>query len=189
MSPVSRPFQNGDEGAEREQVWEHVAHLVHEIDAQIVVVDADVDVHAADHEASYHLLEIVLDRLVALLLGTPLLAPDRERVRRRRDEPQTVGTGHRCHSAAQPPQIGTGLADGGAHPGADLDLALQEFRSDLPFEQCLALGQHRWRRRMNEVARVRIDEQILLFDPDGEAGLLHGWEGSWRCEYGIESLW
>ena len=94
----------------------------------------------------------------------------------------------RCRAAAGD-RIGAGLADGGAHPGADLDLALQEFRGHLSFEQRLALREHLRRGLMDEVAGVRIDEQILLFDPDGEARLLHGKEGSWRRGRGIEPLW
>ena len=141
---------------------------------QLVVVDADVDVHAADHETAHHLLEVPLDRLVALLLRAPLLAPGRERMGRRRDEPQPVGTGDRGHGAAQPLQLRSGLAHRGAYAGADLDLALQELRGHLPFEQRLALREHLRRRLVDEAAGMRVDEQVFLFDPYGEAGLLHG---------------
>ena len=153
---------------------EHVARLVHQVDAQIVVVDADVDVHAADDETPHHLLKVVLDRLVALLVGAFLLAPYRKRMGRRCDQPQPVRAGHRCDGAAQPLQIGTGFADGGAHPGTDLDLALQELGSHLPFEQPLALRKHLRGSFVNEVAGVRVDEEIFLLDPDGECWFTHG---------------
>ena len=37
-------------GREHQQVRQEVARLVHEVDAQLVVLDADVHVHAADDE-------------------------------------------------------------------------------------------------------------------------------------------
>ena len=61
------------------------------------------------------------------------------------------------------------------------DLALQELGGYLPFEQRLALRKHRRRCFVDEVARARIDEQIFLFNPDGEAGLSHGVEGPWKA--------
>ena len=167
------PLPERRRGAEREQMREHVAHLVHEVDAQLVVVDADVDVHAADDETAHDLLKILLDGFVALLVGAPLLAPDREWMRGGSDEAQSVGTGDRRHGAAQVLQVGAGLADGGAHAGADLDLTLQELRRHLPFQQGFALRKHRRRRLVDEGAGAGIDEQVFLFDSDGEARLVH----------------
>jgi len=43
-------------GREREQMRQEIGGLAEEIDAELVVVDADMNMHAADDEASHHLL-------------------------------------------------------------------------------------------------------------------------------------
>jgi hypothetical protein len=43
-------FGKGRGGRQHEQVRQEIARLVEEIDAQLVVLDADVDVHAADDQ-------------------------------------------------------------------------------------------------------------------------------------------
>ena len=44
-------FRERRGGREHQQVRQEIARLVHEVDAQLVVLDADVHVHAADDEA------------------------------------------------------------------------------------------------------------------------------------------
>ena len=48
-------------GREHEQMRQEVARLVHEVDAQLVVLDADMHVHAADDEAAADAGEILGD--------------------------------------------------------------------------------------------------------------------------------
>ena len=45
---LAAPERRG--GAERQQVRQEIGDLAHEIDAQLRVLDADMDMHAADHE-------------------------------------------------------------------------------------------------------------------------------------------
>ena len=67
-------------GREHEQVRQEVARLVHEVDAQLVVVDAGVHVHAADDEAPADAGEVAGNGLVAGALGGLLRTPRRERM-------------------------------------------------------------------------------------------------------------
>ena len=77
---------------------------------------------------------------------------------------------HPRNRLAQAPQVGGGLLHRGAHPGADLDLRAQEFRRDLGAEQVLTLCEQGLRRIGGEVQGLPVDQEILLFDADGEAG-------------------
>ena len=73
---------------------QHIARLLHQVDTQIVVFDTDMYVHAADHEALRHTLEIACKNLIALFLCMLLLTPGGKRMRRCRDDRQAVLFGH-----------------------------------------------------------------------------------------------
>ena len=72
--------------------------------------------------------------------------------------------------AAQMGQIGAGFGHSLADIGPDLDLALQEFRTDLPLKFLNAL-RHQGVRRCHEIQAVAVNKQVFLFDTKGEAGL------------------
>ena len=73
---------------------QEVARLVEQVDAQLVVFDADVHVHAADDEAAADAGQVLGERLVALALGVLLGAPAGERVGRGGDGGEVVFGGH-----------------------------------------------------------------------------------------------
>jgi hypothetical protein len=56
-------------------VREHVPDLVHQVDAQVLVLDPDVDVHAADHQLAGHHLEVSGEPLIPGLFCRFLLHP------------------------------------------------------------------------------------------------------------------
>ena len=62
-------------------------------------------------------------------------------------------------------RLGYGLA----HGRADLNLALQEFGADAAFQFRLAVG-HQRVGCGDEIARLAINEKILFFDSESEAG-------------------
>ncbi len=153
---------------------EDVGDLIHDVDAQIVVFHGDVHVHAGDHQAPDHVLEILLDDLIAFLRRALLQTPGGEGVGGGGDHGEPVVAGDTGHGLAQMRQVGSRLRDGLTDPGADLDLALEKLRRYLTFQGLLAGREHgRWR-LVDEVAGVRVHEQVLLLDADGEAGLWHG---------------
>jgi hypothetical protein len=64
-------------------VRQKIGGLAQEIDAQLVVRDADMDVHPANREAPPDALQIALQALVAHALSGLLRLPSRKRMRRR----------------------------------------------------------------------------------------------------------
>ena len=60
---------------DREQVREEVTGLVHHLDAPLAVGDAHVHMEAEDQELTDHVLELLLEDLVALVLGHQLVLP------------------------------------------------------------------------------------------------------------------
>ena len=63
-----------------------VGRLVHQVDAQLLVLDADVEVHAADHQALGERRHVAREQVVALLVDAALDAPVGERVGRGGDQ-------------------------------------------------------------------------------------------------------
>ena len=95
-------------GRQRQQVRQEVADLVHQVDAQVLVLDRGMDVHAADHLAPGQQPEVVGQRLVALLLGAALVGPGRDGVGRGGDDRHAV-LARRCRPpcrAAGPARCG-----------------------------------------------------------------------------------
>ena len=160
-------------GAQGQEVGQEVADLVHQIDAQVVVGDAHVDVHAANEQPPDRPLHVAREGVVPLLWDVVLLFPTGEGMGRGRDRRQAVAAGDFRDRGAQARQIGTGLPDPAANPGSDLDLGPHELGRDLPPEQGFALGHHRVRRFGGEIATEPIDEKVFFLDSDREFGFPH----------------
>ena len=126
-------------------------------------------------------LQVTSKDVVALLVGVLLLAPYRERVRRGRDGSETVAVGNFGYCATKADELLPDSGDVGADPRADFDLGTQELRTDLAFENRVAFVEHRIR-WLCKVARIQVDQEILLFDPDRKWGalLLPGLLPSWH---------
>ena len=54
---------------------QEIGRLAEQVDAQILVLDADMHMHAADHQPPRHVLEIAREHVVALLVGVLLARP------------------------------------------------------------------------------------------------------------------
>ena len=54
---------------------QEIGGLAEEVDAQVVVLDADMHMHAADQQPPRHLLQILGEHVVALLVGVLLASP------------------------------------------------------------------------------------------------------------------
>jgi hypothetical protein len=85
-----------------------------------------------------------------------------------------VAVGDLHDPPAKASQVGCCGRDIGRDLRPDLDLGPKELRSHLRAEDLLALLEDVGRRIRDEIARLGIDEQILLFDPDREGGTFHG---------------
>ena len=153
---------------------QEIRGLVEQIDPELVVLDADMDMHAADHQTARHVLEILGEDVVALLVGMLLGPPFGEGMggRRNRRQPELIGDA--ADRAAQMDELVARLRHGLAYAGADLDLRAQEFGADLSAQRFLALGEQRRRRLLGQVAAILVDEEIFLLDAEGEAWFLDG---------------
>jgi len=113
-------------------VGHEIADLAHQVDAQVGVLDAGVDVHAADCHAAGEALVLGAEDAIAVHVDRDLLAPVRPGVGRGGDHPHAefaCGLGNRLAELAN---FGTGVSNAVADAGADLDLALEELVGDPP---------------------------------------------------------
>ncbi len=85
------------------------------------------------------------------------------------DDAHTVLAGDGGHRPAKVRQVVARRRDGRADPGAHFDLALQELRRHLVLQRFLAGRKHGRRCLADEIARVRVDQEVLLLDAHGEA--------------------
>ena len=76
------PSQKGDEQDSASRCGRKYDELLHQVDAQLVVLQADVHVHAADDHAARGRLHLAGQRDVAVLVGVLLLDGARERMGR-----------------------------------------------------------------------------------------------------------
>src|SRR5216683_1078510 len=144
-----------------------IARLVHHLDACLTVGDADVDVQAEDEQLADHVLQLVLQDLVALGLGDLLVLPVRERVCPGGGDAQTGGLEQRRERAAQLRDLVVRLADVGADLRARLDDRLHHLGLDLLAESRCGGGEEG--RAVALQLPLPVDDLELLLDPDREA--------------------
>ena len=106
------PLQKRRGAAERQHMRQEVRDLVHQADAQIVIVDTDVNMHPADQHASDRLAQIAAQRVVAALARMRLVAPLAERMGRGGDRRIAKGLRRLGHTAPQIDQLGDGTGNG-----------------------------------------------------------------------------
>ena len=157
-------------GRERQQVRQEIGDLVQQVDAKLVVVDADMHVHAANHQAADHGLQVLGDNGVALLLGVGLFLPAGKRVRRGGDGRQAVFIGDLGDNGPDRRQVFVDFGDVGRDLGVDFDLRPQEFMRDNALDAFLAVLEQCFRRVAGDVPGLLVDEQVFLLDADGETG-------------------
>ena len=145
---------------------QEVAGLVHDLDPHLPVGYADVHVQPEDQQLADHVLELLLEQLVALQLGDLLLLPVREGVGARRGDPQAGRLEERRQCPPQAKDLSPGFVHAGADPGGDLDHRLQHLRLQL-------LAQRRFARRQQgadvrlQLSRL-VDDLELFLDPHGQ---------------------
>src|SRR6516162_5290201 len=159
---------------------EEIRGLVQEVDAQLVIGNADMDMQAADRQPPSDGLQISVQTRVAAALGGLLRVPAGKRMRRRGDRRQTAPRRHPGDRRAKPPQIGARLFEARTNPCPNFDLRAQKFRAYLPPEQPLAFRQHLRGRIADDIARGAVDEEILLLDAESEFRLRLSHLGSHR---------
>src|SRR4029077_12838025 len=134
--------------------------------ALLAIGDPDVDVQPEDEELADDVLQLLLEDLVALVLGDELLLPVRERVRPGGDEPEAVSLQERRERPTGVRDLLARFADVGADPRADLDDRLHHLRLHALFE--VRPGGTDERLAVALQLAVSVDDLELLLDADRE---------------------
>jgi len=142
--------------------------LSQKVDPQVVVLDAHMDMHAADDEAPHHVLEIVGKRVVALLVRVMLALPVGEGVSGRRDRRKPELVGDAGDGRAQMDEFVSHLGDRAADPRSHLDLRAQELRADLSAQGFFGFGEKRFGRLLDEIPGLLVDQEVLFLHADAE---------------------
>jgi hypothetical protein len=82
------------------QVRQEIGNLVHQIDAQIVVVDGHMDVLATHQKPASYVLQLLGQNVVALFVGFLLIAPIGERMGGGSNGGKAISVGNICHCPA-----------------------------------------------------------------------------------------
>ena len=147
---------------------QEIVDLIEQVDAQLLVLDADMDVHARDQEPPRHALHVAREDVVAFLVGVRLLRPAREGVGRGGDDGHAARLGGFGDLAAEVLQVFGGIGQRLGDLGADLDLRRDELGHDPAFEPGRQFVHHVLGPGAHEVTGLSIDEVVLLLDADGE---------------------
>src|SRR5262245_8160191 len=167
-------------------MWEKIAGLIEEIDAQLIVLNADVHVHAADHEAPPDAGQVLGNRLIARPLRGLLRTPARKGMGRGGDRRQAVLGGKISHRATQACELRARLARSLMHAGAHLDLGFEELARDLGLQSLLGGLEQGLRHLAHEIARRLVDEEVFLFDANAKGRILEG-HGQMLARFGWPS--
>ena len=130
-------------------------------------------VHAANQHPAHHACQILAQHIIAVLVSVVLFLPVRKRMTRGGNRGQPVFGRMFGNAGAQAFQIIAGLTNCLANLGADFDLALQEFGTDLTLEFSHAIVHHRLR-RLRQSKRFKINQQVFFFNANGEGGVCSG---------------
>ena len=76
---------------------QYIADLSHQINAQIIIIDADMNVHPTDHQPANHLLQLISQYVIALFTGMFLFSATGKGMGRGRHQAEVMVSGNRCH--------------------------------------------------------------------------------------------
>ena len=149
---------------EREQRRELREEPVHDLDRLVGIVDRHVDVHPEDQLAPCHVLELVDERVVAVLRRDPLPLEEAEGVGARRADAKALAPRHVADVPAQLGQLAHHVPGRVAHGRRDLEHGLHQLCVE-PLGELVALDRVEHHLDvLDEVERRRIEEHVLLLD-------------------------
>ena len=172
LRPVVLPIQNGELVDSAEHVRHEIARDVHRVDHEIAIFDADVHVCAEDQQALREVAEVLLHAHVPLERRDCLFEPRREGMGAGGGDHEAVFGGESHHETAQADELVARFLRRAAHLRADFHHRLVKLRLHLADRDVVAL-QHLGDVRP-ELARLRIDDLILLLDAERQRRCLHG---------------
>ena len=167
---VAFPERRGH--AQRQQMGQEIAKLVHQIHPQVLVLDPHVDMHAANQHAAGGGLHFLLQGHIALRRGLLLVAPQSRGMGGRRDDAHSELLGHGVDLAPLPGQFAAHFRNAPAHLGGRFHLRAHQLVDDLAGHLLLAGGHEPVGRIHRQLEGFGIDEEVLLFHAQREARLL-----------------
>ena len=158
---------------------------VDDLDRLLGIVDGDVDVHAEDELASGDVLQLVDERVVAVLRGDPLTLEEAERMR--------AGGSHAClplvcdlrDVATESRQPAHDVPRVPADGCRDLEHRLHQLGVDPRLELVAGHGVEHGVDVLDEVEGLRIEELVLLLDAQGVRAPGCRTDGRGRCLRGL----
>ena len=151
---------------QREERRELGEEPVDDLDRLVGVVHRDVDVHAEDELAPRDVLELVDERVVAVLRGDPLALEEAERVRARRADAEALVAGDVADVTAERRELAHDVARGAADGCRDLEDGLHQLGVQ-PARELVALDRVEHHLDvLDEVETLRVEEHVLLLDAE-----------------------
>ncbi len=166
-------------GGQCKQVRQHITHHIDTVDGKGRVFDPDVHVHAENKHALRHLAQIVDQALIPAVRRHAGLLPRGEWVGSRRRRQHAHAAGQCAHLPALMSQRNARFTHGPARRLRQLDHGCREFVAQRSLG--LAPAQHRslcygsTRENVAEIACLRIDDLIFLFDTDPQNSVFGSW--------------
>ena len=149
---------------------QEIGRLVHQVDAQLGVLDGDVHVHAAGQKALRDQAKVFGDLGVAGGGRVLLLLPPPERMGGGGHQRAVEAADDALDGAAQVRELRACGARVVADLGGDLDLGAHELGTDRAAERGVAVLHHLGTRVDGQIAAGEVDQEVLLLDAEREAG-------------------
>ena len=149
---------------EREQGGEVREQAVHDLDRLVGIVDRDVDVHPEDQLAPRDVLELVDQRVVAVLRRDALSLEEAERMRAGRPDAQPLAARDVADVAAQRRQLVHHVARRPTHRRRDLEHRLHQLGVEAARELVALDRVEHHLDVLDEVEALRVEEHVLLLD-------------------------
>ena len=174
FQPGTAPAPERRRGAERQQVRQEIGQLVEELDPELLVLDADMDMHAADQHPLGDNLHRSGDLVVAFLVGMRLVGPFGEGMGRGRQRREVVGGGFPGDRLAEIAEFGAAPQPSVMQTG--VPTSIWQRRNSGLTRPSSALSQALNSSAGGELASHAgglVDEKVFLFNADAETGLFH----------------
>ena len=154
---------------QRQQCGQKRPHVVHHLDARVVVLDAHMHMQAVDNHAPAEAPEALRDLVVARRVAVMLMAPARKRMRGGGHWREAMQAGPFGDLLAHIDQLGAGVRHRGVHAGADLNLRAHELGAEAVTQPGCQVAQQFRRRLGGEAARGDINEAVFFLDAERES--------------------
>ena len=153
-----RAFPERRRGAQGEQVWQEIRDLVEGVDSDIVVLDADMHVHAANQQPIRDELHILLQHVIALFVRALLVSPACKGMGGCGDWGQPVLRREVRHHTPKAHDLAPHLRNRVADRSANFDLCAHKFCAEVALKVGFECLDEPGRRLVHQIAGFAVDE-------------------------------